>query len=374
MKRVHYIFFAVLVLISCEKSISDFQSKNFIKIFGSGYESKGNDVIELTGGGYLITGSDLYNDVDYQIFAAKVDEDGNLIWSKTYGDDGYKEEGIVVKEVSDGFIIAGTSIVESTGLVQSYLMKINSKGIEKWRKKIGKTYFDITIKDVVVEENSIYVAGYSDTTSSNRTDFFISKIDTAGNKVWDKYYSIGNNSAFYKIFVKDNDLLAVGNDGTVNKVVVNTIPKSNFSLVDPRVTNTSGMVDATYSDGCLYLLSNNGTSGTSLTKFNSSIGEDWHTVEISSVIGKSVTINRDGSLMICGETTVDNNQVINFIKVDKDGNAFYGNSVYKTFQGSVGKVVSTRDNGLIIIGSTNSTYGANIQLIKTDKDYFMLKN
>ena len=66
MKKIYYIILFTSILFSCEKSISDFQSKNFVKFFGSGNESKGNDVIELSGGGYLVVGSDLVNSTDYQ--------------------------------------------------------------------------------------------------------------------------------------------------------------------------------------------------------------------------------------------------------------------------------------------------------------------
>src|SRR3989339_794940 len=79
MKRNYYVYILAVMLFSCEKPIYEFQSHNFIKYFGSGYESKGNDVIEISDASYVLTGYDKVNGFDYQVFAAKVDKNGNMI-------------------------------------------------------------------------------------------------------------------------------------------------------------------------------------------------------------------------------------------------------------------------------------------------------
>jgi hypothetical protein len=77
--------------------------------------------------------------------------------------------------------------------------------------------------------------------------------------------------------------------------------------------------------------------------------------------------------MICGESIVDGNSIINCIKVDANGSAEYGSQSFRTFQGTISRIIQTKDKGLILVGTTNPTFGANVQLIKTDMDLFLLK-
>lgn len=378
MKRIYYIFFFATLLYSCEKPISESQSENFIKFFGSGYDSKGNDVIQLSDGGYLYTGYDKVNNVDYQVFVGKVDKNGNLVWSNTYGKANFKEEGKVVKAVSDGFLIAGTSVstVGSSNITHSFILKTNTNGDSLWYKEFGKSNFSITVNDIVATESNIFIAGQSDSSAVDKSDYFVSKLNIAADKVWEKYYSIGSNSAFKKLFLKDNNVVLIGTDGLDNRISIVSVLQSNGNPInfEKNGANNESAADATLIEDQLYLVSNSSQSGTKLSKLNANNSEVWHTESISSITGKTVTYNANGTLMLCGESIVDGNSEINFIQINADGSTNYGDQYFRTLQGTVGKIVKTWDNGLIIVGTTNSTYGTNVQLIKTDKDYFMLKN
>ena len=124
----------------------------------------------------------------------------------------------------------------------------------------------------------------------------------------------------------------------------------------------------------MLILLNNGILNSALVNVNSQLDQVWRTDDINSIVAKSVTLKNDGTAIIAGESTLEGITYINFIKVDNNGEVYYGNDVFRTFQGNVGKVLKTNDDGLILVGTTASTFGKTIQLIKTDKDYFMLKN
>ncbi len=374
MKRIYYILFLAITLFSCEKPISEFQSENFIKFFGSGYESKGNDVIELLDGDYLITGYDKLNGTDQQVFVAKVDKNGNLIWSNTYGQAKNSEEGKVVKEVSDGYLIAGTSL--NVGITHSFILKTDFEGNQTFYKEFGNPSYSITLTDIVVTDRNIYVAGYSDTSKVGSTDYYVANLNESAEVVWDKSFNIGDNSSFKRIFIKDGYLLLIGTDGIQNKIAVVPITQSHFGLIDPMTTGSTSekIVDASLAGNQLFILSKGGASNTMLSKLGSSNSVEWSYAATGSIEAKSVALKEDGSLMIASESVVGGNSVINFIKINSDGTVFNGEQYFKTFTGNVGRIIETKDKGLIMVGSTNPTYGTNVQLIKTDKDYFMLKN
>lgn len=378
MKRVYYILFLSAILISCEKPISVFQTENFIKFFGSGYESKGNDVIELSDGGYLITGYDKVNAIDHQVFAAKIEKDGNLVWSNTYGNSNYWEEGKIVKEVSDGFIIAGISKSNSgTSIIHSFIMKTNVYGDSLWYKEFGDPTYSIIVNDITINGSSIYVAGLSNKSDASVTDFYRAKLDTSGVLIWGISNFLKTNSSFKRVFVHDDNLLLAGTYGVSKVISIVSVLQSNGNAISSENTTTvnESVGDACLASDQLFLLKNSQAGGSNLSKLSSGNSEVWLSETFNSITGKSIAYNDDGSLMICGESLDDGGfPIIKFIRVNADGTVYMGVNYYKSYLGTVEKVIQTKDKGLILIGATNATYGTNVQLIKTDKDYFMLKN
>ncbi len=383
MKKIFYITLLASILISCEKPISDFQSENFIKIYGSGYESKGNDVIELSNGGYLITGYDKVstdnNLTVTKAFVAKLDKNGNTIWSKTYGQDKYRSEGIVLKEVADGYLIAGiyNDAGISNSIQHSFILKIDFEGNEVFNETIGDSDYDITINDIVVDDNNIYVVGFSDVLNGGLTDYYIAQLNYLGETQNVKNYSIGKNCSFQKVFSQGESLMIVATDKNAGRMYVSPFLKSTinyYGTTESPGENNEQAVDAAFIGENLFLLSTGGASNFKLSKLNPDLKTSiWDFKPAnSSIFAKALAYQNDGSLMVCGESSADGNPLIHFIKLNPDGSVFNSENYFKTISGNIGKIKETRDNGLIMVGSTAATYGMNIQLIKTDKDYFML--
>lgn len=385
MKRIYYIIIIVIALFSCEKPISHFQSENFFKLFGSGYESKGNDVIVLSDGGYLITGYDkvLDNSISaIKAFVAKVDKNGNTIWSKTYGQEKFRSEGKVIKEVADGYLIAG--IYKDAGITNaiqhSFIRKIDFEGTEVFYWPIGDSGYNITVNDIVVDDKRIYIVGYSDVSSVGASDYYIAELDNLGKTLNGISDSPGMNCSFRKVFIKGEKLLLVGTDRTEGRIKVGPYLKSTMvpdGVMASLGTSNDQAVDAALVGEHLFLLSTDGSIKTKLSKLNSnSLDVVWtYSAPNTSVINAAAfAYQADGSVMVCGETGSADAALIHFIKINPDGTIFNSEEYFKTLGGSVGKIIETWDKGLIMVGSTTPTYGMNIQLIKTDKDYFMLKN
>jgi hypothetical protein len=81
-------------------NIGDFGSLRYLRIRKS------------INGGYLISGTNIFhsNPFVYQALLVRIDQDGNLLWSKTYNSDRQKESGFALGELPDGHIImAGAS-------------------------------------------------------------------------------------------------------------------------------------------------------------------------------------------------------------------------------------------------------------------------
>lgn len=381
MKRLFYIVFLAVLFSSCEKSISDYQSQNFIKFYGNGYESKGYDVINLSGGGYAFAGYDKSSMGNYQIFAAKVDNNGNTIWSKTWGNSN-REEGKVIKEVADGFLIAGTTLNSSSGITHSFLLKVSLSGDSLWCKEYGGTNTSIIINDILLTENNIFLAGKSYTVNENKSDCYISKLDLLGTLVWERKNYEGTNSSFQRVFLQDDNILLAGTTYDIDGIYKVTIVPMLQSSGIPTFCKIQASDVNQYTEDALNINANHfvlvnesvqSTKNFKILKFNSGYQEEWRTETINAIEGKSFALKEDGTIIVCGEQVVETNSEIHFYKIESNGSMYKGGEISKTFSGNVGRVIETKDKGIILVGTTSSTYGTMVQLIKTDKDLFLLK-
>lgn len=358
-------------MFSCEDTISDFQSENFVKYFGSGYESRGFDVTSLSDGSYVLTGYDNREAADDQLLVAKVDAHGNQIWSGTYGMTGVDESGRVVKEVSDGLLIAG--VADSAGFSRPFILKAGAGGDSLWCRSFGGAEMDIEVQDVVLDETHMYVAGYALQAGNARTDYYTAKLTFSGELVWERNYFENSGSLFRRIFLLEEHILMIGDHGNENRISIVTVAKGS-GIHDFNTLETTGetFADALLAGSALYVLAN-ASSGTLLYKLNSVYNVEWQTAPVTSVIGKAVVQHQQGVCLVLGESTSEGNKLINAISIDGNGAVTYGPDLFRTIPGTLSRVRTTEDNGLIIIGSTNATYGTNVQLIKTGPDLFLLK-
>lgn len=370
-------FCLAVFLFSCDNSASEFQAGNFIKFFGSGFESRGYDVIELSDEGYVLTGYDLIDNTDYQIMVVRTDRYGNQLWNHTYGMAGMREEGRVIREVSDGFIIAGVSSA-SGEVTHSFILKLNMNGDSLWYNEFGNPDYSIEVKDIFASADTILVAGsyYLGELTSGTSGFYAAKLSHEGDVYWDVDNFPNSGSYFERVFFQNNAIFLIGFHGTEKKIYI-----ANPTLQDGLPPEFSKLLPGdgeVVADGLIlentsYILANSGAAGTKLLKLNSNFDEEWQTPLVTSVAGKSFALLNSGSLIICGESTEAGNRLINTIEVSPDGTTRFGEDHFRTIPGSVEKVRQTADEGLILIGSTNATFGENTQLIKTDRDLFLLK-
>jgi Secretion system C-terminal sorting domain len=149
---------------------------------------------------------------DYDYWIVKLDSSGNKQWDKTYG--GTKEDyiGSVAQSSDGGYLLGGGSVSpiggEKTSDISGFqnrsdmwLIKVDSIGNKIWDKVYGGSLDDgiQSIKETS-DGNYLLFGGSSSPADGNKTalckdtllfplgDYWIVKIDSGGNKIWDKSY------------------------------------------------------------------------------------------------------------------------------------------------------------------------------------------
>lgn len=175
-------------------------------------------VISTGDGGYLLAGhssSNINGDKsercrganDYWI--VKINAQGNKLWDKTFGGDIFDELTSIVPASDGGYLLAGYSFssvsgdrtAPGKGSEDYWIVKIDSQGNKLWDKAFGGNGVDRLSSAISVPGGGYLLGGTSQSNASGDksqnnnggvTDYWIVRIDDQGNKLWDK--TLGGNS------------------------------------------------------------------------------------------------------------------------------------------------------------------------------------
>jgi hypothetical protein len=203
-------------------------SKNF---GGTGWDNP-NSIVAIPGGGYALAGyTETNNNGDvgpikglYDVWLFKMDESGNLLWSKTFGGSGYDQAYSVVSAEGGGFVVASTTTSNNSGdvgtrygSVDAWVLKLDATGNILWNKLFGGSKADELVQIVPTPDNGFILAGNTDSYNSGDVgetvdyDGWVLKIDAAGNKKWSKTYGGNDGDHFFAVAVTpEGDVLATG--------------------------------------------------------------------------------------------------------------------------------------------------------------------
>lgn len=139
-------------------------------------------------------------------WVVKMRPDGAILWDKTYGGTG-NEQVLSIRTDSDGnfFLlnssnsgIGGDKTEASRGGFDFWIIKADQNGNIIWEKTLGGNQDDVPREMIILPDGDLIVGGTSrslagmDKISSPRggglDDFWLLRLDSQGNKIWDKIY------------------------------------------------------------------------------------------------------------------------------------------------------------------------------------------
>ncbi len=190
------------------------------------------DIQETLDGGYIIAGS-YHNIGDFSTWVMKLDSAGNINWSNVLGNYLNYYAKKLQKTTDGGYIIAGFGNHINGGLLY-IVVKIDAFGNEQWTKTYGESNQDNECVGIVQTTDGGYiVAGHTSPLIFGSTldapnggsDVWILKLDSSGDKLWDKFYGGSGNE-------KANSLKMTADGGYI-------VAGSSSSSASGDVTDTS---------------------------------------------------------------------------------------------------------------------------------------
>jgi hypothetical protein len=163
------------------------------KTFGGDQDDYGFSVEQTQDGGYIVAGQTLsFGAGSNDTWILKFDQNGNVQWQETLGQS-QTDFALSIKQISDGFIVAGGTYPSSLPPLDFWLIKLDLSGNVIWQKTYGGTGDEYTYSVNLTFDGGFIISGASDSFGSGFYDLWILKLDSAGGIQWQKTYSTGTN-------------------------------------------------------------------------------------------------------------------------------------------------------------------------------------
>lgn len=291
----------------------------------------------------------------------------NIVWSKYFG--GSRGEAKSIQKTSDGgYIIAGIAenpneeTVDYHGNNDGFVVKLNASFETEWSKCYGTELYE-QIKQIKQTNDGGYVfvgratVNYpNQSIGATRTDYWIVRIDSLGNIIWEKKYGGSAEECAFSV------------DETVTgEFIINGYSRS----ADGNVGINLGFSD-------YWMLKLDSTGNIILNKKYGGPENDF---------GYASVVNADGSYVLAGETFSETGQVscrnpalicesdFWIVKSNTLGNITWARCFGSMYTGTnyfntPYNMIKTLDNGYIVVGSG---YDSSIENTFGRKDFWVRK-
>ena len=159
------------------------------KTFGGTSYDLGYSVQQTTDGGYIITGYTESFGNGGDLWLIKTDSQGDELWIKTFGGTG-EDIGRSVQQTTDGGYIICGSRVDYTEILDVCLIKTDNNGDSIWTKTFGGPEDDQSYSVQQTTDGGYIITGYTESfgNGNGEQDVWLIKTDSQGDSIWTKTF------------------------------------------------------------------------------------------------------------------------------------------------------------------------------------------
>ncbi|MBK9462984.1 MAG: SprB repeat-containing protein, partial [Sphingobacteriales bacterium] len=326
------------------------------KSLGGSNNDYGYSAKQTPDGGYIVAGTAASTNFNVtgnhggnDYWVVKLNAAGSIVWQKTYGgadDDDAKD---IQLTPDGGYIVAGNTystngdITLNNGQNDYWVVKLDSNGNIVWQKTLGGESYDYAESITLTNDGGYAIAGYSFSVGGNVTgnhglfDYWIVKLDSNGNLVWQN---------------------ALGG----------TDVEEAYSI---RLTTDNGFIVAgsTYSPNSGDVTGNHGTNTRDywIVKLNANGSLVWQKALGGTISDAAYDVQQttDGGYIVAGYAQSNNGDVTNnhgsldywIVKLDSNGNLIWQKALGGSSSDWAYSIAQTTDGGFVVTGYTSSNNG-----------------
>lgn len=360
---------SLILLVSCKSDDNDDGTSpentflgeiDSITTFGGTKNESAQSVVTTLDGGYVVLGHTQSRDFDitdkpnesYDYWVLKFDENNQLQWNKTFGGSGDDRGKSILQTLDGGYAILGQTnsanqdVTQNSGYYDFWLAKLDSFGNLIWEKSFGYSGLDLGISLIQTTDNGFLLTGVLDVTASGgEGNTKQANAKHAGGDYWAIKTNASGDLQWSKYYGGSNTETPHDVIETMDGYML--VGSSDSDDVD--INNNKGDYD--------FWVVKLSTSGAILWEKSfggSQIDEAW-----------SIAQSDDGNFIIVGDTRSNDQDVTNMngaadlwlIKINPSGDLIWEKAIGGT-SFDVGRSISkTQNNGFLISGSSRSADG-----------------
>ena len=323
--------------------LDSFGNKIWDKVVGGVGFDEIDAVIKTKDKGFVTVGSTQIKDrFDNDIWVVKYNKNGNKIWEKTFGSNFDDTASAIIQTKDGGFLIGGVksyckksvSNLLKKNIEDLWLIKLDKNGKKKWERVFNKSFSEEIHSIQRTKDGHFLIGAISAVNGANKkVSAWIIKIDSFGNKIWEKLFD--------KFFYSEKYLLAPSNDGGFFYIKVKTINKK---------------------------------TGAVAIKFNQNGKKEWERVfkKANFLVINSIKQTKDGNFILGGAISKANNKQGWIAKIDKNAKLLnelsFGNRGFDI----INDIIQTKDGSIAAAGETesNKEKEEDIWVVRFDKEFF----
>lgn len=200
------------------------------KTLGGSSDDVLTDVKEIDDG-YILVGYTKSEEVEgyhggYDFWILRTDRDFNVLWQKAFGgSDDEKAQAALIDR--DGIVVAGFTssndgdVSENNGNDDGWVIKVDFNGNLIWSKSYGGSENDY-INDVEITSDGNYImVGYTYSYTKGVDDVWVLKVSNDGNTIWQKNFGGSSDDKAYGVMEVNDDYIVVGYTRSSNGDVSN---------------------------------------------------------------------------------------------------------------------------------------------------------
>ncbi len=179
------------------------------RTYGGGGHESGYALVQTADSGYIIAGAtNSYGAGDYDVYVIRTDTNGDTLWTMTCGGANV-DHGFSICRTAGGYAIAGETDPSGSGYNDYYLIKINENGDTLWTKTWGGPQWDFCTCMRPTMDGGFILGG---NTTSYGTGIYLIKTNGSGDTLWTKVYDETNDIGAWDIAQKpDSGFIIAGN-------------------------------------------------------------------------------------------------------------------------------------------------------------------
>jgi len=150
-------------------------------------------LVQTWDGGYALAGWTYYGAGGYGFWLVRTDENGDSLWSGTYGGHEDGECLSLVQTADGGYALAGwTYSFGAVGRWDFWLVRTDDNGDSLWSRTYGGEGMDICYSLVQTADGGFALAGYTYSFGAGESDFWLVRTDENGDSLWSRTYGGGS--------------------------------------------------------------------------------------------------------------------------------------------------------------------------------------